>query len=80
MSTKASNQPNGSPCGSSFYSLVTILFKFRLAPTPDGGLAVSNVSSADEGRYQCVAKNVVGIRTSRKATLSMIGEGGIFSE
>jgi len=63
--------------------LVTILFKFRLAPTPDGGLAVSNVSnvsSADEGRYLCVAKNVVGIRTSRKATLSIIGEGGIFSE
>ena len=45
----------------------------RLTATPDGGLAVSEVTPADEGRYQCVAKNVVGIRTSRKATLSIIG-------
>ena len=45
----------------------------RLTATPDGGLAVSGVTAADEGRYQCVAKNVVGIRTSRKATLSIIG-------
>ena len=51
------------------------LFDFRLTSTPDGlGLAVSNVTSVDEGRYQCVAKNVVGIRTSRKATLSIIGK------
>ena len=55
--------------------VVKPLSDFRLTSTADGlGLAVSNATSADEGRYQCVAKNVVGIRTSRKAALSIIGK------
>jgi hypothetical protein len=41
--------------------------------TPDFGLLVEKVTAEDEGRYECVAKNVVGIRSSRKAMLAIQG-------
>ena len=50
-------------------------FEFlRLQIVDDGSLLISNVTSEDEGKYQCVAKNVAAMRGSQKATLTLLGE------
>ncbi len=39
---------------------------------------ISRASEADEGKYQCVAKNAAGVRASQKATLQIQGEYDCF--
>ena len=44
----------------------------------EGNLVISRASEADEGKYQCVAKNAAGVRASQKATLQIQGEYDCF--
>ena len=39
----------------------------------DSGLVISKAEASDEGRYQCVAKNIAGSRHSHEALLSVYG-------
>eukprot|EP00095_Tigriopus_kingsejongensis_P003619 maker-scaffold49_size462716-snap-gene-3.30 protein:Tk03619 transcript:maker-scaffold49_size462716-snap-gene-3.30-mRNA-1 annotation:"roundabout 1" len=45
--------------------------RFLLSIEGEGTLIISQVQPKDEGQYQCVAKNVAGIRLSAKARLSL---------
>ena len=37
-------------------------------------LIISSAQQGDEGRYQCVARNMAGVRHSTQALLSVYGE------
>ena len=37
-------------------------------------LIISSAQQSDEGRYQCVARNIAGVRHSTQALLSVYGE------
>lgn len=46
--------------------------RFKLV---DGwNLAITNTEISDDGRYQCIAKNVAGARESSVAVLKVFGE------
>ena len=46
----------------------------------EGSLIISDVIDADEGKYQCVAKNFAATRTSAEAILLMQGKTTYFNQ
>ena len=58
-----------------YYWLFKILIFFhRLRLEDEGDLIIENVSDEDEGKYQCLAKNIVGTRSTDKAELFVQGK------
>ena len=55
------------------YFMVISFFIFRINQDIDGNLTIKEVVDSDEGKYQCVAKNFAGTRTSQEAFLLMQG-------
>ena len=51
-----------------------IYFFHRLRLEDEGDLVIQNVSDEDEGKYQCLAKNIVGTRSTDKAELFVQGK------
>ena len=40
----------------------------------ENNLIISSAQQSDEGRYQCIARNIAGVRHSTQALLSVYGE------
>ena len=45
-----------------------------MSQDPEGSLTIKDVIDSDEGKYQCVAKNFAGTRTSVEGFLLMQGK------